>query len=418
MVPSLFTCDYLKDIATEQQQTVSFCFSVVNLLASKRSLNKQAVMAAWPPIGTRSTPVDNTTPTTGSPALNPSPTIEPNTREVTFNLESHSNPYFLHHNESPALMLVSTPLDGPNYHPWARALSMALSCKNKIKFVNGSILKPDENDPKFDVWGRCNDMVMSWIVRSLSPTIGRSVLWIDMAYAACFELLHMDIWGPYRVATTHGHLYFLTIVDDHSRAVWVHLLRKKSEVRNLIVEFCKMVENQFGVHVKSHIDSPRREFPQIILPTDTSKGLSDDPQGQYHTVSPEQTSSPPNEASEHAPEQSYTFLPEHTLEEPQQLVEKPQQPVIRRSTRQRHTPTYLKDYMCHNSKIGSPLNPDYDSDYAEFLAEFLAHGSLGDTTPASPATPDTTFPASETDRLSPPSQTPSIVSTDSPAASA
>nr|GMD08100.1 ubiquitin-conjugating enzyme 28 [Ipomoea batatas] len=68
-------------------------------------------------------------------------------------------------------------------------------------------------------------------------------------------------------------------------------------------------------------------------------------------------------------------------------------------------------------KIGSPLNPDYDSDYAEFLAEFLADDSLGDTPPASPATPDTTFPASETDRLSPPSQTPSMVSADSPAAS-
>nr|GMD41056.1 uncharacterized protein LOC109174453 [Ipomoea batatas] len=66
----------------------------------------------------------------------------------------------------------------------------------------------------------------------------------------------------------------------------------------------------------------------------------------------------------------------------------------------------------------SPLNPDYDSDYAEFLAEFLADDSLGNTPPASPATPDTTFPAPETDHLSPPSQTPSMVSADSPAASA
>nr|GME07503.1 uncharacterized protein LOC109166971 [Ipomoea batatas] len=68
-------------------------------------------------------------------------------------------------------------------------------------------------------------------------------------------------------------------------------------------------------------------------------------------------------------------------------------------------------------KIGSPSNPDYDSDYAEFLAEFLADDSLGDTPPASPTTPDTTFPASEVDRLSPPSQTPSMVSADSPAVS-
>nr|GMC48238.1 hypothetical protein Iba_scaffold29682CG0010 [Ipomoea batatas]GMD74092.1 hypothetical protein Iba_chr13aCG2000 [Ipomoea batatas]GMD90975.1 hypothetical protein Iba_scaffold53921CG0010 [Ipomoea batatas]GMD93050.1 hypothetical protein Iba_scaffold54300CG0010 [Ipomoea batatas]GME00759.1 hypothetical protein Iba_scaffold55819CG0010 [Ipomoea batatas] len=60
---------------------------------------------------------------------------------------------------------------------------------------------------------------------------------------------------------------------------------------------------------------------------------------------------------------------------------------------------------------------DHDSDYAEFLAEFLADDSLGDTPPASPMTPDTTFPASEVDRSSPPSQTPSMVSADSPAAS-
>nr|GLL27003.1 uncharacterized protein LOC109166971 [Ipomoea trifida]GLL35238.1 uncharacterized protein LOC109166971 [Ipomoea trifida] len=60
-------------------------------------------------------------------------------------------------------------------------------------------------------------------------------------------------------------------------------------------------------------------------------------------------------------------------------------------------------------KVGSPSNPDYDSDYAEFLAEFLADDSLGDTPPASPMTPDTTFPASEVDRPSPPSQTPSMV---------
>lgn len=32
---------------------------------------------------------------------------------------------------------------------------------------------------------------------------------------ACFDLIHMDIWGPFRTPTIHGHQYFLTIVDDH-----------------------------------------------------------------------------------------------------------------------------------------------------------------------------------------------------------
>ncbi|RDY14177.1 hypothetical protein CR513_00795, partial [Mucuna pruriens] len=33
-----------------------------------------------------------------------------------------------------------------------------------------------------------------------------------------FEMLHIDIWGPYSLPSIHGHKYFLTIVDDHSKS--------------------------------------------------------------------------------------------------------------------------------------------------------------------------------------------------------
>ena len=33
-----------------------------------------------------------------------------------------------------------------------------------------------------------------------------------------FELLHIDIWGPYRVETRGKHRFFLTVVDDKTRA--------------------------------------------------------------------------------------------------------------------------------------------------------------------------------------------------------
>ncbi|XP_019153726.1 PREDICTED: uncharacterized protein LOC109150247 [Ipomoea nil] len=155
--------------------------------------------AAWPTIGERTTPMNTTgaapanggpAPVPGNPAMGiPSISATRSTiAEVIFDPESQSNPFFLHPNESPALVLVSTPLDGSNYHPWARAMTMALSCKNKLKFVDGSILKPPKDDRKFEVWGRCNDMVVTWIVRSLSPTIGRSVLWIDTAYGIWRDL--------------------------------------------------------------------------------------------------------------------------------------------------------------------------------------------------------------------------------------
>ncbi|GKA60577.1 ribonuclease H-like domain-containing protein [Tanacetum coccineum] len=48
------------------------------------------------------------------------------------------------------------------------------------------------------------------------------------------ELVHLDLWGPYMVVSKEGHRYFLTIVDDFTRAVWVYLLMSKEE--NGIVE--------------------------------------------------------------------------------------------------------------------------------------------------------------------------------------
>lgn len=65
-----------------------------------------------------------------------------------------------------------------------------------------------------------------------------------------FELVHIDIWGPYRVATRHNHRFFLTIVDDHSRVTWIQLLRHKSDAYEAIEEFVNMGKNQFNKHVK------------------------------------------------------------------------------------------------------------------------------------------------------------------------
>ncbi|GJU86030.1 ribonuclease H-like domain-containing protein [Tanacetum coccineum] len=33
------------------------------------------------------------------------------------------------------------------------------------------------------------------------------------------DIIHYDVWGPYRVVTKDGNIYFLTLVDDFSRAV-------------------------------------------------------------------------------------------------------------------------------------------------------------------------------------------------------
>ena len=44
-----------------------------------------------------------------------------------------------------------------------------------------------------------------------------------------FDLVHVDIWGPYRVCTRQKFKLFLTLVDDYSRMTWIFLLQRKSE---------------------------------------------------------------------------------------------------------------------------------------------------------------------------------------------
>jgi len=39
----------------------------------------------------------------------------------------------------------------------------------------------------------------------------------DIISDNCFDVIHLDIWGPIAIPSVHGHRYFLTVVDDHSR---------------------------------------------------------------------------------------------------------------------------------------------------------------------------------------------------------
>jgi len=65
-----------------------------------------------------------------------------------------------------------------------------------------------------------------------------------------FQLIHCDIWGPYREPSTNGAHYFLTIVDDASRATWAYLMVDKGETGHFLRKFITMVKTQFETNVK------------------------------------------------------------------------------------------------------------------------------------------------------------------------
>nr|KYP55041.1 Retrovirus-related Pol polyprotein from transposon TNT 1-94 [Cajanus cajan] len=66
----------------------------------------------------------------------------------------------------------------------------------------------------------------------------------------CFDLIHVDLWGPYSIPFVHGHKYFLTIVDDHSRYTWIFPLKLKSETSKILQNFVSLIKTQFDSVIK------------------------------------------------------------------------------------------------------------------------------------------------------------------------
>ena len=73
------------------------------------------------------------------------------------------SPYYLCSSDNPGTILVSKPLLGDNFETWKRSMKMALNAKNKIGFVDGTLLQPSLEDSlrEHHLWKRCNDLVLS-----------------------------------------------------------------------------------------------------------------------------------------------------------------------------------------------------------------------------------------------------------------
>lgn len=56
---------------------------------------------------------------------------------------------------------------------------IALAAKNKVGFIDGTHKEPES--PNFKLWNRCNDMVLSWLLNSLSKEIADSVIYSKTA---------------------------------------------------------------------------------------------------------------------------------------------------------------------------------------------------------------------------------------------
>lgn len=89
-----------------------------------------------------------------------------------------------------------------------------------------------------------------------------------------YEKLHCDLWGVYTRVSSFGAHYFLTIVDDYSRAVCVYSLVNKIEVFCMFISFIVMVGRQFSQTIKVVQSDHETEFNCLVDDFDENRILS------------------------------------------------------------------------------------------------------------------------------------------------
>lgn len=88
--------------------------------------------------------------------------------------------------------------------------------------------------------------------------------------AAPLQLVHVDVWGPYRTPTAGGARYYLVVVDDYSRFVWLRLMKGKGEATQYIKEYKEWAEtlhSHNGHRLKQVRMDQGKEFQSAELKT-------------------------------------------------------------------------------------------------------------------------------------------------------
>ncbi|GJZ69873.1 hypothetical protein Tco_0633423 [Tanacetum coccineum] len=175
----------------------------------------------------------------------------------------------------------------------------------------------------------------------------------DHKTTAVGDLIHLELWGLYKVTNREGFRYFLTMVDDYSRGVWLFPLSILNDVR--------FYENVFlfKMNTKLSCDSALELSKQDLIdqlnlfysfdvqtPESPYDEGRDTPSDEGNALN---TPNNPRNVSEGHPTDVGFDIPTSTLNT-KNIDE--QQPVIatRKSNRQTKLPAKFNDYVVNSSK--------------------------------------------------------------------
>ena len=65
------------------------------------------------------------------------------------------------------------------------------------------------------------------------------------------ERIHTNMCGPFSIASTTKHKYYVIFVDEFSRKWWIFFMQNKDQTFSKFCEFKALVEKEMGKQVKA-----------------------------------------------------------------------------------------------------------------------------------------------------------------------
>ncbi|KAL8155098.1 hypothetical protein AgCh_000474 [Apium graveolens] len=95
------------------------------------------------------------------------------------------------------------------YGPWKRSLTIGLSAKTKLGIVNISVVKPEESFSLRYQYDRVNDMIISWILTTVSDEVRNG-----MDFVTAIQEVREELEAQF--SSVNGHMVYQVLKDIHA----------------------------------------------------------------------------------------------------------------------------------------------------------------------------------------------------------
>ncbi|KAF7835872.1 ribonuclease H [Senna tora] len=146
---------------------------------------------------------------------------------TTLEVKRRRDPYYIHPSDNSGSPIVVNLLTLGNFLIWSRSIRIALKTKNKLGFIDGTCLPPEDTTSEdFQRWSDADSLVIGWILHSMTKDLMEAYMFASSARALWLELEDKFGVSDRSVVFSLGKQLIQTVQGNDSLALYSNKQKK------------------------------------------------------------------------------------------------------------------------------------------------------------------------------------------------